>query len=150
MDIKNKNGIGLTDAIIAVVILMIFASVIVSISYNIYLNSSFVKRNEKATSYATDVLEYAKQLIIDEEVVEETEGYLSATNLLKHVNDRDDKYAKAVNDNYTDSSESIAPYSIYITIENIYEGYVKKVNVTVMYMLGNKRKTVEISTLISK
>ena len=65
MNLRQNKGIGLADAIIAVVILMIFTGIIVSISYNIYMGSNFIKRNEQATNYIVELFEYAQGLVYE-------------------------------------------------------------------------------------
>ena len=62
MNLKSENGFTVTDAIIAIMVIVIFAGVISSISYNIYLQSSFIKRNNTATNYIVELFEYAKTI----------------------------------------------------------------------------------------
>ena len=62
MNIKKENGFAVSDAVIAIIVVTLFATIIVSISYNIYLQSSFIKRNDTATNYIVGLFEYAKEI----------------------------------------------------------------------------------------
>lgn len=142
MNLKQNKGIGLADALIAVVILMVFTGVIISVSYNIYLQSNFIKRNEQATNYIVEIFEYAQGQLFDELTQDKLKNYI---NLEKKYEN-----AKAVDGPYTDRAEKEAAYTIFINVEDKYPGYIKELNVTVMYNLGGKTKTVNMKTLINK
>lgn len=64
--LKQEKGITGTDAIIAIIILTFFISVISVVTTNIYSSSEAVKRNSNATSYAIAILERANKLYYDE------------------------------------------------------------------------------------
>lgn len=140
MKIKQNKGIGLSDAIIAVVILMIFTGVIVSVAYNIYIQSHFIKRNEQATNYIVESFEYAQGILYEE---------LNATKLVQYINDKYD-IAEAISGKYTEGTEISQGYTIFINVQDKYPGYIKKVEITVAYKLGGKNRTVNMSTLINK
>ena len=139
MNLKQNEGIGLSDAIIAIVILMIFTGVIVSVAYNIYLESHFIKRNEQSTSYIVEIFEYAQGL----EYVD-----VNSTNLINYINNKYD-IAKAISGIYSEETEKEASYTIFINVEEK-NSYIKQVDVTVTYRLGGKDKIVSMSTLINK
>lgn len=146
MNIKQNKGIGLADALIAVAILMIFTGIIVSVSYNIYLQSNFIKRNNQSTGYIVEIFEYAQGLLYDD---------VTSDNLVKYINDKYDN-VNAISERYTEEIEEISGYKIFINVEDKYsneedkEGYIKQIDITVMYKLGKKIKTVDMSTLINK
>ena len=140
MNLKQNKGIGLADALIAVAIFMIFTGVIISVSYNIYLQSNFIKRNEQATNYIVELFEYTQGLVYDD---------VTQDNLIRYINDKYNN-AKAVEGQYLDGAGKLAAYTIFIDIEDKYSDFVKQINITVMYKLGQKIKTVNMSTLISK
>ena len=85
MNIKQNKGIGLADAIIAVVILMIFTGVIVSVSYNIYIQSHFIRRNEQATNYIVELFEHAQGLIFEDP---DSDNDLNSEKLVQYINDK--------------------------------------------------------------
>ena len=140
MNIKQNKGIGLSDAIIAVVILMIFTGVIASVSYNIYIQSHFIKRNEQATNYIVEVFEHAQGLIYED---------LDTTELVQYINDKYD-IVKAINGEYTEGTEISDGYTIFVNVQDKYPDYIKQIDITVAYKLGGKNKTVNMSTLINK
>lgn len=140
MNLKQNKGIGLADALIAVVILMVFTGVIVSVSYNIYLQSNFIKRNEQATNYIVEIFEYAQGLVFEE---------VSSQEMIDYINDKYEN-AKSVIGEYTEGAPKQAAYTIFINVEDKYPGYIKELNVTVMYNIGGKTKTVNMKTLINK
>lgn len=140
MKLKQNKGIGLSDAIIAVVILMIFTGVIASVSNNIYVQSHFIKRNEQATNYIVEVFEHAQGLVYED---------LDTTELIEYINDKYD-IAKAISGKYTEGTEIFEGYTIFINVQDKYPDYIKQVDITVAYKLGGKNRTVNMSTLINK
>lgn len=140
MNLRQKKGIGLADAIIAVVILMIFTGIIVSISYNIYMGSNFIKRNEQATNYIVELFEYAQGLVYEN---------LDSQVMIDYINNKYEN-AKAIQGEYIEGAEKQAAYTIFINVTDEYPNYIKKIDITVMYKLGKKSKTVNMQTLIKK
>lgn len=140
MNLKQNKGIGLSDGIIAVAILIIFTGVIISISYNIYIQSNFIKRNEQATSFIVEIFEYAQGLKYED---------VNESELINYINSRYD-IAKATYGKYSEGANNLASYTIFVNIEEEYESYIKELDITVMYKLGNKNKTLNMKTLINK
>ena len=140
MNLRQNKGIGLADAIIAVVILMIFTGIIVSISYNIYMGSNFIKRNEQATNYIVELFEYAQGLVYEN---------LDYQVMIDYINNKYEN-AKAIQGEYIEGAEKQAAYTIFINVTDEYPNYIKKIDITVMYKLGKKSKTVNMQTLIKK
>lgn len=140
MNLRQNKGIGLADAIIAVVILMIFTGIIVSISYNIYMGSNFIKRNEQATNYIVELFEYAQGLVYEN---------LDSQVMIDYINNKYEN-AKAIQGEYIEGAEKQAAYTIFINVIDEYPNYIKKIDITVMYKLGKKSKTVNMQTLIKK
>lgn len=140
MNLRQNKGIGLADAIIAVVILMIFTGIIVSISYNIYMGSNFIKRNEQATNYIVELFEYAQGLVYEN---------LDSQVMIDYINNKYEN-AKAIQGEYIEGAEKQAAYTIFVNVTDKYPNYIKKIDITVMYKLGKKSKTVNMQTLIKK
>lgn len=140
MNLRQNKGIGATDAIVAVIILMIFTGITVSISYNIYLQSNFIKRNEQSTNYIVELFEYAQGIVYEN---------LNSEVLVDYINNKYEN-AKAINGTYIEGAEKQAAYTIFINTTEPYPGYIKQIDITVMYKLGGKTKTVNMKTLVNK
>jgi len=146
MSFKANNGFTLNDIIIAIFIFIIFSAIIASISYNIYINSNYVKRNSQATNYIVEVFEYAKSLSFEEVTVK---------SLFDYIDGKKDEKIEAKKEKYMEESKkSEKPYTMFINIDETFKKekaeFIKKIDVTVMYKLGTKTKTVSMSTLINK
>lgn len=140
MNLRQNKGIGAADAIIAVVILMIFTGIIISISYNIYVQSNFIKRNEQATNYIVEILEYAQGLVYED---------LNSQIVIDYINNKYEN-VKAIEGEYIEGTVRQASYTIFINVTDKYPDYIKQIDITVMYKLGNKNKTVNMKTLVNK
>lgn len=140
MNLRQNKGIGATDAIIAIVILMIFTGIIVSISYNIYVQSNFIKRNEQATNYIVEIFEYAEGLIFED---------LDAEKMIDYINDKYEN-VKAINGIYVEGVKKQAPYTIFINVNDEHPGFIKQIDITVMYKLGGKNRIINMKTLVNK
>jgi len=150
MKLKENKGIGLSDAIIAIAIFVIFSGVIISISYNIYLQSNFIKRNSTATEYIVDLFEYAKT---------ENLETISSESLENYVLEKYGQNNVTVITNKANNDSDIGKgYTMYIDVNDIKDKYPdsyepnfeKQIDVTVYYKLGGKIKTVTMSTLVSR
>ena len=141
MNLKQSNGVGLADALIAVVILMVFTGVIISVSYNIYLQSNFIKRNEQATNYIIEIFEYAQGLVFED---------VNSQVMVDYINNKYENNTRAIIGEYSEVAQKQAAYTILINTTDNYPGYIKELNVTVMYNIGEKTKTVNMKTLINK
>lgn len=140
MNLKQSKGIGLSDAIIAIAIFMIFTGIIVSISYNIYIQSNFIKRNDHATNYIVEAFEYAQGLVYDN---------INNDELINYINNKYEK-VKAISGKYVDGAERQEAYTIFVDVTDVNVGYVKQIEITVMYELGGKVRTVNMKTLVNK
>lgn len=129
MNFKQDKGITLADGVIAIAIFVIFTTLVISVSYNIYLQSNFVKRNSNATNYIVSLFEYAGTLNFDDVTSENLNEYISNKNIAKGYN---------FNINV-----------IKVPEEAEYD-FIKKIDATVTYKLGGKTKTLNMSTLITK
>lgn len=162
MNLKNNNGIVLSDAIIAISIFVIFSAVIISISYNVYLQSNFIKRNNTATNYIVEAFEYAKSLNfkdfsdtdenggIDNEIQSDIINHFSSTIGLN-------VFGVLTNEELNSNLNQYKGYIMQIYVNDIHnensaeyeENIVKQITITVHYKLGGKIKNVSMSTLIN-
>lgn len=140
MTLKSNKGFALADTIIAIFVLVIFSTLVISISYNIYISSNFVKRNGQATNYIVEVFEYAKTLNFDD---------VNATKLVTYINTKGEEIQA-----YSETADKLDSYTMFISMDDSIaeeqRSYIKKIDITVMYKLGTKTKTVSMSTLINK
>lgn len=135
--LKEQKGFATSDALIAVLIIILFSGLIATISYNIYISNSSIKRMSKATNYIVDLFEYIDKIEY-EEVTEE--------NLINYFNSKyylgNNPEVKMLGTNETAST----PYKAEINIikYNETEGntdkldLVQEITMTVKYKLGNK------------
>lgn len=137
--LKEQKGFAASDALIAVLIITLFAGLIATISYNIYLSNSSIKRMSKATSYIVDVFEYVDKSYYDD---------VTKDSLINYFNE---KYYQETNPEVKakligGTEEINTPFKVEIGVEkyNEQEGntdkldLVKEVTMTVRYELGNK------------
>ena len=134
MNYKSERGIGLSDAVIAIIILMIFTGIVVTISYNIYMQSNFIKRNDVSTNYIVELFEFAKKIDFDTVTYENLRAHFTDTNLTIT----------------TDNNTVGKGYTMIIGIEEIEPSYSKRITAIVKYKLGDKVKSVSMNTIINK
>lgn len=132
MNLRQNKGVTLADAIIAITIFMIFTGLIITISYNIYLQSNFVKRNSSATNYIVDLFEYAQVLEFKDVTTEKLDEYINQKEGISTLDN------------------SSKGYKMKISVKENKEGYIKQIDATVSYKIGKKEKSVTMSTLINK
>ena len=135
MGLKKQNGFAMTDAVISVVVLTIFATIIVTISYNIYVQANFIKRNNTATNYIVDLFEYAKTIDLSDVNYATLAAHFSGDNDITVAN--------------TDNGTTGKKYTMIIEVQNTNE-FVKQIDATVRYKLAGKTKSINMSTLINK
>lgn len=141
MNFKQSKGVSSADAIIAIVILMIFTGIIATISTNIYTASQYIKRNDQATSFCVEVFEYANGLLFDD---------INSEKLILYIESMYDKVV-AIEGKYLEKNINTSGYTIFIDVDdNEYPGYIKQIDITVAYKLKGKIKTVDMSTLVNK
>ena len=144
--LKNNKGLTGADALLAVALIVLFSGIIATISYNIYIATSSLKRSSKATEYITNVFEHAKKEYYDDVTEEKLVEYFN-TNFK-------DKKTEAFVSNDEQLNTSDKPYIIKISVtsynatENNEEklDLVKEIEVNVKYKLGNKTKDINMKT----
>lgn len=162
MKLTENKGIGLSDAIIAIAIFVIFSGIIISISYNIYLQSNFIKRNNNATNYIIEALEYAKGLNFDN--FSDTDGNGSIDNeiqadIISHFATKEglNVFGILTENELSTNLYQYKGFIMQIDVKDIHnenqeeyeENFVKQITITVHYKLGGKIKNVSMSTLIA-
>lgn len=83
--LKKQDGFVVSDAILAILILIMFTGIIVSLIYNIIVTSKKIKINSEQITYITDVFNYAERLAYDEVTTEKLIGYVNEKNETKKL-----------------------------------------------------------------
>lgn len=154
MFFKSEKGIVGTDIAISVIIITIFIAIIGNLIVNINLNSKDVERKTIATSYAIQEIEkfkaqgyiqdYNGKGIDKEELIEE--------NDIMKVKDKTDE------SNFDDAEKIFSGYHKKVTIKDYVlikndsskqEDLLKEIIVEISYRLGNKNKSISLSTYVT-
>lgn len=146
--LKSNKGITGADALLAVALIVLFSGIIATLAYNIYNTSNSLKRSSQALEYITSAFEYVANQYYDD---------VTADNLVKYINDKNDEKVTAINKKEV-TEEQIAninkPYIAKITVTNYNEtegntdklDLVKEITMSVEYKLGDKKQEIEMKT----
>lgn len=142
MLIKQEKGLTGIDVAISIVVLTIFISMIGSLIVNINLDSRDTERKTVAVSYAVQEIEKKK-----------AEGYVDSYNdkgitgeeILEEVDILD----KEGNFSGYHKKTTIKDYVFIKNDDTKQKNLVKEITVEILYRLGNKDKSVKISTYIT-
>lgn len=137
--LKNNKGITGADAVLGVALAILFSGIIATLSYNIYVTSSSLKRSSKALEYITSTFEYVATQYYDN---------VTEDNIKEYINNLDEKI----------STNEGKPYKAQVSVTkyNQIEGntdkldLVKEITMSVTYKLGDKDQTIEIKTAKSR
>ena len=149
--LKEQKGFAASDALIAVLIIVLFSGLIATISYNIYLSNSSIKRMSKATGYIVDVFEYIDKINYEDVTKENLVSYFNN----KYYYEQDGTTPKAdaeVKLKQTDENlETPFKAEINIVKYNETEGntdkldLVQEITMTIKYKLGNKDQEITMT-----
>lgn len=154
--IKQERGFTGVDILIAVLIIALFTGLISSISYNIYLSNSSIKRMSKARDYIVDMFEHIDKTYYDD---------ITKEKLVKYFNDKyyykDDgstPKSDAEVKMQEEQEEITTPFKAEINIVkfNEIEGnedkldLVQEITMKVTYTLGNKEQKIEMKKIKSR
>ena len=137
--LKSNKGITGADAVLGVALAILFSGIIATLSYNIYVTSSSLKRSSKALEYITSTFEYVATQYYDN---------VTEDNIKEYINNLDEKIS--INEG--------TPYKAQVSVTkyNQIEGntdkldLVKEITMSVTYKLGDKDQTIEIKTAKSR
>lgn len=138
--LKSNKGITGADAVLGVALAILFSGIIATLSYNIYVTSSSLKRSSKALEYITSTFEYVATQYYDNVTEDNIKNYIS-TKLDEKISTNEGKPYKA---------------QVSVTKYNQIEGntdkldLVKEITMSVTYKLGDKDQTIEIKTAKSR
>lgn len=138
--LKSNKGITGADAVLGVALAILFSGIIATLSYNIYVTSSSLKRSSKALEYITSTFEYVTTQYYDNVTEDNIKNYIS-TKLDGKI---------SINEG--------TPYKAQVSVTNYnqMEGntdkldLVKEITMSVTYKLGDKDQTIEIKTAKSR
>lgn len=138
--LKSNKGITGADAVLGVALAILFSGIIATLSYNIYVTSSSLKRSSKALEYITSTFEYVATQYYDNVTEDNIKNYIS-TKLDGKISINEGTPYKA---------------QVSVTKYNQIEGntdkldLVKEITMSVTYKLGDKDQTIEIKTAKSR
>lgn len=143
---KENKGITTADIAIAIIVLVMFVSLITNAFYNYYISTAGKNRSAIATNCAIDVIEQVKKMQYDEIDTQ------SIQTLVKQM--------KTTGITVLEGSNIYIPepYTISTTLEKYNEttgntnkkDVIKKLTIKVEYMVGKKIQSIEMSKLITK
>ena len=133
MKLKNNKGAAGADVAIAIVILMLFLTLIAGLFYNLSSSSNRIERKAKATNLAIEIIEALKVTAFE--------------NL--YSTEEDQMTIQELN-SYASKQISIPNgYTIKILIENYNnENLIKILRVEVSYEINKQLETINIETLV--
>ena len=140
--LKKEKGIIVSDAIIAILIILLFVGIITTLLVNIVLESTKIKINSGQLDFATEILEYIEKLPY-QDVTEE--------NLINYINNKNSEQVSAG----TTTEELTTTYKIGIDVQSYNQiagnerklDIIKLVTLTIENDLGNKKYSTQITKI---
>ena len=165
MNLKNNKGYVGVDISIAVIILLILVPVIMGIVYNVNASRNATKVKSGATNIAVNAMEAAKGIdssiltansIISSLSSDIYNGQIESTTLEEDEAFSDDEISGTYTTySYVAVNTSEAGYKLKILVKDYknqnpeaIEGVVKTVKATVIYKVGNKKGSIDLSTVV--
>ena len=139
--IKQEKAFTGIDLSISVMIIIIAVAVIASMSYNLYLSGSGIKRNVMATDYQIEIQELIQATKYEEVTFKDNTALKTKLDDLL-------KTTGTTNDTENSYTGRVKNFDVWVQIENK-EDYVKIITVKISYNLGKSKnvETLEIKTL---
>lgn len=142
MNLKNKKGFTTVDLSIAMIVVIIFAIIMTSISYSVYTSSMEAKRTAVALNYAVDIFERIGLADFSE---------VAATNELLKIDSLKSFEYKGIssNDGIDTITGSIGTYEINLRIQDYHGGgKLKIITLTITYPVSRKdTETLELQRI---
>lgn len=140
--LKKEKGIIVSDAIIAILIILLFVGIITTLIVNIVLESTKIKINSGQLDFATEILEYIEKLPY-QDVTEE--------NLINYVNSKNSEQVSAG----TTTQELTTTYKIGIDVQSYNQiagnegklDIIKLITLTIENNLEDKKYSTEITKI---
>lgn len=140
---KKQKGVIVTDAIIAILIIMLFVGIIASLMYNIVLETIKTKINSQQIDFATQIFEHIEKSAYADVTVE---------NIIDFVNENYNDELVTVGEN-VESLTGTYKIGITVTPYNELEGNEEKydllkiVTLKIQSEINDKKYTTEMSTV---
>lgn len=141
---KKQNGFVVSDAILAILVLIMFTGIITSLIYNVILTSKRIKISSQEIAYITDVFNHVDLMNYDE---------VTAQNLISYVNQKSDS-RNSLSAGYN-TYGLWTPYRMSINVETYkptdetieQKDLIKIINIKVECTLGKKTYSTEMNTM---
>ena len=156
ISLKEQKGIAASDALIAVLIIILFTGLVATISYNIYLSNMSIKRMSKATSYIIDMFEHIDKEDYANITHEKLANYFNNKYYYEQdgITPKSDAQVKVKEHD----EELETPFKSEITIVKYNEqagnedkfDLVEEITMKVSYKLGNKDQNIEMTKTKAK
>ena len=149
--LKEQKGFAASDALIAVLIIVLFSGLIATISYNIYISNSSIKRMSKATNYIVDLFEYIDKINYEDVTKEKLTNYFNnkyyyAEDGTTPKTDAEVKIKEAEENVHTPFKAEISIVKYNETEGNTDKlDLVQEITMTVRYKLGNKDQEITMT-----
>lgn len=157
MKLKSEKGFTGVDITVAIIVILLFMSLISILFFNITKSSKSIDRKSEATYIATTLIESFKAKDYDDVIV--TNGYTKIENTKDEIGNSIVSYK--INNENIEITNSIQIKNGYTCTTNIYtyvpesqssqeehNDLVKVITVKVEYKIGNEKKEVELTTSI--
>ena len=136
LNLTDKKGVIVSDAILSILIIILFAGIIISLITNIVLETRVIKINSQEMDYMTEILEYVDKISYDD---------VTQAEIIQYVNNKNFDGVSAG----TDINELTTPYKIGVEVVkyNTTSGntgkldLIKIVTIEIKYTLNNKDYT---------
>ena len=139
--IREEKGIVVTDAIIAILIIMLFTGLITSLTSKIMIEKMKIKMNSQQMTFVTQIFEHIEKMEYNEVTEENVINYINSIEPTKIS-------AGTSLDNLTTANKIKVKVEKYETTEeNPGFDLVKIVTLTIQNELDNKQYTTEISRI---
>lgn len=140
--LKKQKGFVISEAILAILILIMFTGIITSLIYNIVLNSKKIKISSQEIAYITDVFNHAEIMEYNDVTTEKLVAYVNSKTETKNSLSAGQ-----------DLSALITPYKMKIEVEtyvpedktNGTRDLVKTIKVRVECVLAKKTYSTEMN-----
>ncbi len=123
--LKSNKGVAGTDIVIAIIILIIFTTLAITVFYNIYVSSMASSRRSQATNYAVNILEFAERASYTE-LEDDITSYIQEMNV---------RNGYEIEWNITEARDEA--------------DLVRNLKVAVTYKVRGQARTIELETLIT-
>lgn len=133
----DNKGVTTADLVVAIIIIIMFVSIITTAFYNYYESIQSKNRKTIATNALIDVIENVEMLNYDDVTTEAVNNVI--TTLTKDGSIQSGYTLTATLQNYNETQGNTDKLDL-----------VKILNVKVEYSIGNKKENIEMKTLITK